>query len=98
MGGKKQRFPANLHRPGAIIAQRARRLKLAQAPRPCPLHARRNLIFCSPGTEAGRKALLHAVAHIELNAVDLHWDIIARFTHIDMPIGFYDDWVKAADE
>ena len=51
-----------------------------------------------PGTEAGRKALLHAVAHIELNAVDLHWDIIARFTHIDMPIGFYDDWVKAADE
>lgn len=51
-----------------------------------------------PGTPAGRIALLHAVAHIELNAVDLHWDIIARFTHIPMPIGFYDDWVKAADE
>ncbi len=49
-----------------------------------------------PGTEAGRIALLHAVAHIELNAVDLHWDIIARFGHIDMPMGFYDDWVKAA--
>ena len=32
-----------------------------------------------PGSEAGRIALLHAVAHIELNAVDLHWDIIARF-------------------
>ena len=51
-----------------------------------------------PGSPAGRIALLHAVAHIELNAVDLHWDIIARFSHIDMPIGFYDDWVKAADE
>jgi len=51
-----------------------------------------------PGTEAGRAALLHAVAHIELNAVDLHWDIIARFAHVDMPMGFYDDWVKAADE
>ncbi len=51
-----------------------------------------------PGSEAGRKALLHAVAHIELNAVDLHWDIIARFAHIDMPMGFYDDWVKAGDE
>lgn len=51
-----------------------------------------------PGTEAGRIALLHAVAHIELNAVDLHWDIIARFTGIEMPMGFYDDWVKAADE
>ena len=33
-----------------------------------------------PGSEAGRKALLHAVAHIELNAVDLHWDIVARFS------------------
>ena len=50
------------------------------------------------GSPEGRIALLHAVAHIELNAVDLHWDIIARFTDIKMPIGFYDDWVKAADE
>ncbi|EEB85327.1 ferritin-like domain-containing protein [Roseobacter sp. GAI101] len=51
-----------------------------------------------PGTPEGRIALLHAVAHIELNAVDLHWDIIARFTDVKMPMGFYDDWVKAADE
>lgn len=51
-----------------------------------------------PGTPEGRKALLHAVAHIELNAVDLHWDIIARFTATPMPMGFYDDWVRAADE
>ncbi|MEH6521419.1 ferritin-like domain-containing protein [Sulfitobacter sp.] len=51
-----------------------------------------------PGTPEGRIALLHAVAHIELNAVDLHWDIIARFSHIKMPIGYYDDWVKSADE
>ncbi len=51
-----------------------------------------------PGSPEGRKALLHAVAHIELNAVDLHWDLIARFGHVEMPIGFYDDWVRAADE
>jgi uncharacterized ferritin-like protein (DUF455 family) len=51
-----------------------------------------------PGSPAGRIALLHAVAHIELNAVDLHWDIIARYSNVPMPIGFYDDWVKAADE
>ncbi len=51
-----------------------------------------------PGSAQGRIALLHAVAHIELNAVDLHWDIIARFSHVPMPIGFYDDWVKAAAE
>ncbi|MFD1511450.1 ferritin-like domain-containing protein [Lacimonas salitolerans] len=51
-----------------------------------------------PGSPEGRIALLHAVAHIELNAVDLHWDIIARFGHVPMPPGFYDDWVKSADE
>lgn len=51
-----------------------------------------------PGTPEGRIAMLHAVAHIELNAVDLHWDIIARFSDVSMPIGFYDDWVKAASE
>lgn len=51
-----------------------------------------------PGSPQGRIALLHALAHIELNAVDLHWDIIARFTDIPMPPGFYDDWVKSADE
>ena len=51
-----------------------------------------------PGTSEGRKAILHAVAHIELNAVDLHWDLIARFADVEMPLGYYDDWVKAADE
>ena len=51
-----------------------------------------------PGSPQGRIALLHAVAHIELNAVDLHWDIIARFADHPMPLGFYDDWVKAADD
>lgn len=51
-----------------------------------------------PGSAAGRIALLHAIAHIELNAVDLHWDIIARFADQPMPLGFYDDWVQAADD
>jgi uncharacterized ferritin-like protein (DUF455 family) len=51
-----------------------------------------------PGSPQGRRAILHAVAHIELNAVDLHWDVIARFAHVPMPIGFFDDWVRAADE
>jgi uncharacterized ferritin-like protein (DUF455 family) len=51
-----------------------------------------------PGSPQGRIAMLHAVAHIELNAVDLHWDILARFAHVPMPMGFYDDWVRAGDE
>jgi uncharacterized ferritin-like protein (DUF455 family) len=50
------------------------------------------------GSPTGRIALIHAVAHIELNAIDLHWDIIARFTDTKMPLGFYDDWVTAADD
>ncbi|MDF1871572.1 ferritin-like domain-containing protein [Vannielia sp.] len=51
-----------------------------------------------PGSPDGRRAMLHAIAHIELNAIDLHWDVVARFTHIPMPLGFYDDWVRAADD
>ena len=49
-------------------------------------------------SESGRKALFHALAHIELNAVDLAWDLIARFTGEDLPRAFYDDWVAVADD
>ncbi len=50
------------------------------------------------GGVAGRIALLHAVTHIELNAIDLAWDIVARFTDQDLPREFYDDWVGVAAE
>lgn len=50
------------------------------------------------GSAAGRIALLHAVAHIELNAVDLAWDLIARFADAALPRRFYDDWVTVAAE
>lgn len=83
---------------GAIPVGEARPpLRPARPPRP-ELLSPRDVPRRRPGTPAGRLALLHAVAHIELNAVDLHWDIIARFGHVPMPRGFYDDWVKAADE
>ena len=58
----------------------------------------RNVPKRKTGSREGRNALLHAVAHIELNAVDLHWDLIARFSNTAMPIGFYHDSVKAADD
>ena len=67
-----------------------------EAPRLC---APKNVAKRKPGSPEGRIALLHAVAHIELNAVDLHWDIIARFGgRVRFPMGFFDDWVKSADE
>jgi uncharacterized ferritin-like protein (DUF455 family) len=50
------------------------------------------------GTPAGGIALLHALAHIELNAIDLAWDIIARFADHTMPREFCDDWVDVAAE
>ncbi len=42
-------------------------------------------------------ALLHAITHIELNAIDLAWDMVARFGQ-NMPRSFIDDWVRVADD
>jgi uncharacterized ferritin-like protein (DUF455 family) len=50
------------------------------------------------GSPAGRVALLHALAHIELNAIDLAWDIVARFRREPLPRTFFDDWVGVAAE
>jgi uncharacterized ferritin-like protein (DUF455 family) len=50
------------------------------------------------GSPAGRIALLHALAHIELNAIDLAWDLIARFPEEKLPRSFFDDWVGIASE
>jgi uncharacterized ferritin-like protein (DUF455 family) len=50
------------------------------------------------GSTGGRIALIHALAHIELNAIDLAWDIIARFPGGDLPLAFYDEWVGVAAE
>jgi len=44
----------------------------------------------------GRAAFLHALAHIEFNAINLAWDAVYRFR--EMPPGFYDDWVRVAHE
>lgn len=46
----------------------------------------------------GRLALIHAIAHIELNAIDLALDIIVRFANERMPRSFYDGWVMVAEE
>ena len=50
------------------------------------------------GGAAARIALLHALAHIELNAIDLAWDIIARFATPALPRKFSDEWVTVAAE
>lgn len=48
--------------------------------------------------DKGKIALLHSLAHIELNAIDMTWDLVARFAHVSMPRAFYDDWVRVGYE
>jgi uncharacterized ferritin-like protein (DUF455 family) len=52
----------------------------------------------SAGGLKGRIALLHALAHIELNAVDMTWDLVGRFVHVPMPRSFFDNWVQVGLE
>lgn len=47
-------------------------------------------------TEEGRAALIHALAHIEFNAINLGLDAIWRFAN--MPEQYYADWLKVAAE
>lgn len=47
-------------------------------------------------TPAGRAAMIHALAHIEFNAINLALDAAYRFR--DMPRAFYGDWLKVAAE
>lgn len=50
----------------------------------------------SPFTVDGRAALLHAIAHIEFNAINLALDAVWRFP--DMPVAYYLDWLQVASE
>ena len=48
------------------------------------------------GTLAGRAALIHAVAHIEFNAINLAWDAVYRFRAMSRE--FCADWIGVATE
>lgn len=50
----------------------------------------------SPFTPEGLAGLLHAVCHIEFNAINLALDAVWRFN--GMPPEYYDDWLRVADE
>ena len=47
-------------------------------------------------TTEGRAVAIHALAHIEFNAINLALDAVWRFA--DMPKDYYLDWIKVADE
>lgn len=48
------------------------------------------------GTVEGRAIMMHAIAHIEFNAINLALDAIQRFS--DMPDQYYSDWLQVAAE
>jgi uncharacterized ferritin-like protein (DUF455 family) len=48
------------------------------------------------GSVPGRAAFIHAIAHIELNAIDLAWDAVYRYR--GLPGSFLADWVRCADD
>ena len=65
-------------------------------PRRPELRAHLDLPKRSPYTPQGLAALLHAVTHIEFNAINLALDAIWRFA--DMPRAYYLDWLQVAAE
>jgi uncharacterized ferritin-like protein (DUF455 family) len=84
-------LPIEPHRPepaaGAVIPGRP--------PAPLLVHPAR-VPRRSPGTPAGLAALLHAIAHIEFNAINLALDAAWRFD--GMPREFHLDWLRVAAE
>ncbi|XP_058205709.1 uncharacterized protein LOC131319476 [Rhododendron vialii] len=51
------------------------------------------------GSLQSRQAIVHSLAHTESWAIDLSWDIIARFGKQEaMPIEFFTDFVKVAQD
>lgn len=48
------------------------------------------------GTAEGRAGFVHAIAHIEFNAIDLAWDAVYRFR--GLPLAYYRDWVGVASD
>jgi len=61
-----------------------------------PLVRHTEVVKRSPSTVEGRAALLHSIAHIEFNAINLALDAVWRFP--GMPAAFYTDWLRVARE
>ncbi|HEX4842597.1 MAG TPA: ferritin-like domain-containing protein [Limnobacter sp.] len=69
--------------------------KLGRPSAPVLVHPR-HVPTRSVGEAVGRGMLLHALAHIEFNAINLALDVMVRFA--GMPKDFYLDWLRVAQE
>jgi len=66
------------------------------APAKPELVAPRDLPRRRNSAETGVATLIHAITHIEFNAINLAWDAVARFPNL--PAEFYADWARVASE
>jgi uncharacterized ferritin-like protein (DUF455 family) len=82
---------AVVDRSGLVVADLPTTAGRPERPR---LVAPRDLPRRGLASNEGRAALVHAVAHIEFNAINLAWDAVARFR--GMPDDYYRDWVGVA--
>lgn len=100
--GSKRGLAASLH--ADLLAgrvplrhpRRPRRIELPGRPDRPKLVEPRDLERRGLGSARGRAVLLHALAHIEFNAINLAADAVYRFP--GMPPDFYTDWVRVADD
>lgn len=83
----KLQLDRNVELPSITLAGRPQKPELV-APRELP---RRRL-----GSKEGHAAMIHAIGHIEFNAINLACDAVYRFRH--MPRQYYADWLKVASE
>jgi uncharacterized ferritin-like protein (DUF455 family) len=61
-----------------------------------PLLSPREMPKRKLGSAEGIAAFFHAIAHVEFVAIYLAWDMLYRFR--GMPLQFYQDWLRIADE
>lgn len=86
------------YRDGLYTRESCEVLSVADAGRPA------NPVLVAPkevsrrrlGSQEGIQAMLHAIAHIEFNAINLSLDAAYRFQ--EMPEAYYGDWLKVAKE
>lgn len=93
------RAAANQWRDGQLLLGRDHPIEpIGEPGRPSApkLVAPRDLPVRKLGSDEGRAAFVHALAHIEFNAINLAWDAVYRFR--DMPPAFFGDWIRVAEE
>jgi uncharacterized ferritin-like protein (DUF455 family) len=77
--------------PGSVLAQDPR---IPGRPARPQLVSPRDVPYRGLGSAEGRAALVHAIAHIEFNAVNLALDAALRFD--GLPGDYYADWIGVA--